>query len=492
VSEVEGGRRRTTFAYLSVALSSAAEDEARQAILRFIADNGGEVTDDPAPGILDATFSRVSGAVTTGVGIVDLDRQARVGIHAGEPSQGLGSPSAIAQAARAVRAAAPAGSVFVTETVRAISANVLSFGFVPVRRRAGVGAHQLQVYSVVAGPAAEAGGRRRLAPMAALAGVAVAVAVVALFAWWAAGRQPAVGGATASPPGSSSRPASPAVSPTLEVAALTGRIAIAGQPRDGSTSQLFVADANGTHVSQITSDESANFGLPSWSADGARLVFAREPTDDLISRIWKADADGANAAELFHAFGQTPRWSPDGQMIAFRRETEVHEQAGIDIYDIAATSFSGVIAANAMPAWFPDNATLVAQDGGPGVNIDLFRFALDGSQRSQLTDTPTVQEYQARVNPAGTLIAFAQGGIRAAADLATMTIDGMKSTKLTSGPADDLLPVWSPDGEWILFASDRGDDHKYDIYVISATGGEPRLVLAMDDFDLYAGDWTGR
>lgn len=56
-----------------------------------------------------------------------------------------------------------------------------------------------------------------------------------------------------------------------------------------------------------------------------------------------------------------------------------------------------------------------------------------------------------------------------------MDSDGGHLTRLTGGPADDLLPVWSPDGKRLAFVSDR--DGNMEIYVMNADGsGVTRLT----------------
>jgi dipeptidyl aminopeptidase/acylaminoacyl peptidase len=68
--------------------------------------------------------------------------------------------------------------------------------------------------------------------------------------------------------------------------------------------------------------------------------------------------------------------------------------------------------------------------------------------------------------------------------------------QITSGPYDDGGPVyssfsgtpqWSPDGKWILFASDRSNDpdknRNMDIFVLSAEGGEPRKLTTNPGID---------
>lgn len=51
-----------------------------------------------------------------------------------------------------------------------------------------------------------------------------------------------------------------------------------------------------------------------------------------------------------------------------------------------------------------------------------------------------------------------------------------KARQLTSDPASDTSPAWSPDGEMIAFVSKRGEDKEPQIYVIPIAGGEARRI----------------
>jgi Dipeptidyl aminopeptidases/acylaminoacyl-peptidases len=55
-----------------------------------------------------------------------------------------------------------------------------------------------------------------------------------------------------------------------------------------------------------------------------------------------------------------------------------------------------------------------------------------------------------------------------------MDADGRNARQITSGDKSSAAPVFSPDGRWIAFISDR--DGSSNLYVMSATGGEARRV----------------
>ena len=73
------------------------------------------------------------------------------------------------------------------------------------------------------------------------------------------------------------------------------------------------------------------------------------------------------------------------------------------------------------------------------------------------------------ISPDGTAIAFTYKG-----DIYTVPVAGGRATQVTTNPAYDTAPVWSPDGKQIAFASDRLGS--MDVYLVAKEGGEPRRL----------------
>src|ERR1051326_6760822 len=93
------------------------------------------------------------------------------------------------------------------------------------------------------------------------------------------------------------------------------------------------------------------------------------------------------------------------------------------------------------------------------------------------------------ISPDARTICFSYQG-----DLWTVPSEGGNATRLTIHEAHDGYPRWSPDGKWIAFASDRypagaPNTLNYDIFIVPATGGEPRRITRHSDQD-YVCDWS--
>ena len=85
------------------------------------------------------------------------------------------------------------------------------------------------------------------------------------------------------------------------------------------------------------------------------------------------------------------------------------------------------------------------------------------------------------ISPDGKTVAFSYKG-----DIWTVPADGGQARQITTNPAYDAYPVWSPDSRQIAFASSR--EGSMDIYVVGGDGGVPRRVTT-DSGDEYPMAW---
>lgn len=99
----------------------------------------------------------------------------------------------------------------------------------------------------------------------------------------------------------------------------------------------------------------------------------------------------------------------------------------------------------------------------------------DGREPSLVTDGESPQ-----ISPSGDKIAFiklwtAPGGQSAVRQLWVMNVNGGEATQLTQNRDFEVIdPKWSPDGKWIVYASNEGKDARgvrnFDIWLMTADG----------------------
>jgi TolB protein len=199
--------------------------------------------------------------------------------------------------------------------------------------------------------------------------------------------------------------------------------------------------------------------------------------------IYIADFDGHNPLEVTHdnAIVAAPTWTP-GKLALYYTS---YQPGNPDIfYHNLSTGERRVIAKysglNTSAAISPDGtrmALILSKSGSP----DVWVCNVDGSNLKQLTATPE-DESSPCWSPDGQWICFATkiqtpGTIRRA--LAKVPAGGGAVQRIpTSGVSNPTEPDWSPDGKWIAFTSQMGG---FDICVVPAGGGTATALVAGED-----------
>ena len=141
------------------------------------------------------------------------------------------------------------------------------------------------------------------------------------------------------------------------------------------------------------------------------------------------------------------------------------------------------------PSWSPDGKRIAFasnRDGnrdGNRENYEIYVMDADGNNQQRLTDNDFYDTHPSW-SPDGERIAFISrrdghfiGEFGLTSEIYVMDADGKNTRRLTNNRKSDSSPSWSPDGKWIIFASDRkGDDVNYEIYVMDTDGGNQRRL----------------
>ena len=121
---------------------------------------------------------------------------------------------------------------------------------------------------------------------------------------------------------------------------------------------------------------------------------------------------------------------------------------------------------------------MIAFDRDRGGNWDIYvKAAAYGAHAFRVTTNPAA-DFAPSFSPGGTRIAFTsdRGGNY---DIYTIGTNGRQLRRITSSVAQDAFPSWSPNGRRIAFASNRGGD--WEIYTVArqrlrASPGRSRTI----------------
>jgi Tol biopolymer transport system component len=243
--------------------------------------------------------------------------------------------------------------------------------------------------------------------------------------------------------------------------------------------QVFKMDPAGQTSTQLTSSPGYQLNYnPDWSPDGTKIAFSS--TRDGNTEIYVMDANGNNQTNLTNNSADDfwPAWFPDGRRIAFASNREGNVELYVMPLDesgrpIEATRLTNNPAADWMPAVSPGGQKIAfvgERDGDQ--EIYVIKSAPEGPENPARQRTFN-RRYDAFPNwsPDGTKLVWAILRHATGWDIRVMNSrGGGGKTDLTTVEAHDMDPAFSPDGQYIVFDSNR--DGTSDIWRMRTDGTE--------------------
>jgi Tol biopolymer transport system component/DNA-binding winged helix-turn-helix (wHTH) protein len=220
---------------------------------------------------------------------------------------------------------------------------------------------------------------------------------------------------------------------------------------------------------------------PAVSPDGHQVAFAwirqGEETEDIYVRQLQSETPLRLTDDPDS--DRQPRWSPDGQRIAFVRG----EGADCNIYVIPSI---GGQERRLMPcgntrypavAWSSDGEWLIlAAKESQEAPLRLQLVSVSTLERRDLTDPPDELwgDHTATFSPDGTRVAFIRSRIPGIEDIHVVSMNGGEPQRVTFDNRDITGLEWTPDGRSIVFSSNRAGT--YSLWKVRSTGGEPEWI----------------
>lgn len=248
--------------------------------------------------------------------------------------------------------------------------------------------------------------------------------------------------------------------------------------------QLMSVGVDGSNPQQLT-NEPDDATQPTWSPDGSKIAYVVGAT--FHGKIKIMDADGKNAHLLFDdaRSQRTPQWSPDGKKIAFSMAMDDNFNYDLFVINVNGTGLNNLTNSplfEADPAWSPDSKKLAYVIAVPGQYPNLCVMNADGSEQQTdiLHRTLNVAVYPSWTHD-GKQITFGAPDDNEQIQITQVNADGGGNTVLTHGPQPHSYAAWSPDGQFLAYVSDPGEEAG-DLCVYDVLAGEHRIVLKGEVF----------
>ncbi len=221
---------------------------------------------------------------------------------------------------------------------------------------------------------------------------------------------------------------------------------------------------------------------PRISPDGAHVVYARTfrdiMTDGTYSNLWLIRFDGSDHRPLTTGLhhDRSPRWSPDGKLLAYVSDRDGKPQIYLRWMDTGAEArLSNLQQAPSDLSWSPDGRWIAFSMFVPEREEPFVQMPPRPENAKWAPPAQYIDRLQFRSDGRG----FLEPGYR---HLFLLPVEGGTPRQLTFGPYNHGGRLsWTPDGKYLLFSANRHEDWEYEprnteVFQLEVATGELRAL----------------
>jgi eukaryotic-like serine/threonine-protein kinase len=212
------------------------------------------------------------------------------------------------------------------------------------------------------------------------------------------------------------------------------------------------------HSLQLTTQAGTEY-FPTFTPDGKSFVYASLQSGNYDLYLQRIGGKNATVITPNTPSNESqPAFSPNGERIAFRSN---REPDGVYVMEPTGENARLVMADCFHPSWSPDGKEIVCSTSGTSVPQNrnnrlssLWIVNVESGAKRLLCESDAMQPAW---SPNGSRVAFwfMPPGV-GRSDIATVSTAGGAIEVITSDGSTNWNPVWSPDGKFLYFVSDRG------------------------------------